>query len=390
MIVRVRRGLSIYFISALGGVDTRRSGSCNRLHGEVFSQFFSFLTIQVFSSDLIASYCDMLMKNSAEKMGDNELDEILDQVVALFRYINDKDLFQEFYRYGFLCVFFPSICTKPRLPYVLTLSFICLQEATLEASVDADRERRRRKKSDQQAQDVPRCAVHKPPREDAHRQEPLAGAADALQAVPLGAWGQLWVRIHDAGAHHGVVASLPPAPLGGADVRAERNGKVQGVLQLSDKGMCFLCFSLTSLSSQSRKLRWVHSLANVTLDALFNKQKFQLQVTAFQACVLLLFNDKELLSGEMIVKELTLPWEEAKKALQSLAMGKYKLLIKVVPEGVKAVKTVDEKDQFKVNVAFTDKSRKLKIPTVVAKTNLKVTAQVCSPLLALFSPLFAR
>ena len=38
------------------------------------------------------------MKNSTEKMGENELEEILEQVVSLFGYINDKDLFQEFSR----------------------------------------------------------------------------------------------------------------------------------------------------------------------------------------------------------------------------------------------------------------------------------------------------
>ena len=132
----------------------------------------------------------------------------------------------------------------------------------------------------------------------------------------------------------------------------------------------------TLTPTQSRKLRWVHSLANVTLDAVFNKQKFQLQVTAFQACVLLLFNHTEALSGDDLVKELTLPWEETKKALQSLAMGKYKLLLKNSPEGAKVTKGVEETDTFQVNVDFTDKSRKLKIPTVVTKTNLKVAQQV--------------
>eukprot|EP01061_Rhynchopus_euleeides_P029082 TRINITY_DN474_c0_g1_i4.p1 TRINITY_DN474_c0_g1~~TRINITY_DN474_c0_g1_i4.p1 ORF type:complete len:654 (+),score=261.67 TRINITY_DN474_c0_g1_i4:250-1962(+) len=287
---------------------------------------------KVFSSDLIASYCDMLMKNSTEKMGENELEDILEQVVQLFGYISDKDLFQEFYRKQ-------------------------LSKRLLMLTVNDDAERSLISKL-KMRQGAPYTSRLEKMLTDKNLSQDLQGRfktylADNKITIGFDYSMQVLTTVSWPAFHlHPLV--VPP--------------QVQIAMEKFRE--------FYSSRTQSRKLRWVHSLANVTLDALFNKQKFQLQVTAFQACVLLLFNDREEITGEGFVKELTLPWEETKKALQSLAMGKYKLLLKVVPEGAKATKSVDESDTFKVNTTFTGQSRKLKIPTVVAKTSHKVAQQV--------------
>ena len=43
-------------------------------------------------------YCDRLLKTGGDKLSEVQLEEHLSKIVALFSYINDKDLFSEIYR----------------------------------------------------------------------------------------------------------------------------------------------------------------------------------------------------------------------------------------------------------------------------------------------------
>eukprot|EP01059_Diplonema_ambulator_P005428 TRINITY_DN1515_c0_g2_i2.p1 TRINITY_DN1515_c0_g2~~TRINITY_DN1515_c0_g2_i2.p1 ORF type:complete len:776 (+),score=305.97 TRINITY_DN1515_c0_g2_i2:39-2330(+) len=288
---------------------------------------------KVYSSELIANYCDMLMKNVVEKIGEDELEDILEQVVAVFGYISDKDLFQEFYRKQ-------------------------LSKRLLMTTVNEDTERSLISKL-KMRQGAPYTSKLEGMITDKNVSQDLQAKFKAYQAKHNISFGfEYTMQVLTMGC-------WPAFPMHTLKLPEQVEVAMSKFQEFYD--------SIT----QSRKLRWVHSLSTVTLDAVFNKQKFQLQLsTAFQACVLLLFNTRDALTGEEITKELSLPWEEVKKALQSLAMGKYRLLVKDVPAGSKALKTVEEGDTFRVNVSFTDKSRKLKISTVVAKVNLKASAQV--------------
>lgn len=49
------------------------------------------------SPELLARYCDVLLKKSAKNPDENELDEALESVMVIFRYVEDKDVFQKFY-----------------------------------------------------------------------------------------------------------------------------------------------------------------------------------------------------------------------------------------------------------------------------------------------------
>lgn len=49
------------------------------------------------SPELLARYCDVLLKKSSKNPEEAELEEILNQVMIVFKYIEDKDVFQKFY-----------------------------------------------------------------------------------------------------------------------------------------------------------------------------------------------------------------------------------------------------------------------------------------------------
>uniref|UniRef100_U5EX69 Cullin-1 n=1 Tax=Corethrella appendiculata TaxID=1370023 RepID=U5EX69_9DIPT len=49
------------------------------------------------SPELLAKYCDLLLKKSSKNPEEAELEDILNQVMVVFKYIEDKDVFQKFY-----------------------------------------------------------------------------------------------------------------------------------------------------------------------------------------------------------------------------------------------------------------------------------------------------
>ena len=124
--------------------------------------------------------------------------------------------------------------------------------------------------------------------------------------------------------------------------------------------------------TQSRVLKWVHSLGTATLIARFPKGEKELSMNAYQACICLLYNNATVVMAGDMEKQLQLSWEEIKKNLHTLAFGKYKVLIKAQPG-----KDIKENDEFQINDDFQDRVRKIKIPTMVAKFNPKNTQQVC-------------
>eukprot|EP00997_Jenningsia_sp_PLL12_P002791 NODE_1494_length_1147_cov_84.708561_g787_i2.p1 GENE.NODE_1494_length_1147_cov_84.708561_g787_i2~~NODE_1494_length_1147_cov_84.708561_g787_i2.p1 ORF type:complete len:121 (+),score=20.59 NODE_1494_length_1147_cov_84.708561_g787_i2:600-962(+) len=70
---------------------------------------------------------------------------------------------------------------------------------------------------------------------------------------------------------------------------------------------------------------------------------------------------KEVISAGELSKELTLPMDEIKRTVHSLAFCKLAILKK--PEDKK--KTIAEDDMFMVNDDFTCPQRKFKVPNVV-------------------------
>ena len=49
------------------------------------------------SPELLTKYCDLLLKKSAKNPEESELESLLDQIMVVFKYIDDKDVFQRYY-----------------------------------------------------------------------------------------------------------------------------------------------------------------------------------------------------------------------------------------------------------------------------------------------------
>ncbi|KAI5475121.1 cullin 4 [Pseudohyphozyma bogoriensis] len=115
-----------------------------------------------------------------------------------------------------------------------------------------------------------------------------------------------------------------------------------------------------------RSLGWQHSLDTCSLKAVFPKGgRKELSVSGFQAVVLLLFNevpDGGRLSFEEIVEATNIDKKEAARTLQSLACGKVRVLLKH-PKG----REVDPGDHFAFNTEFKDDHIKIRINQIQQK-----------------------
>ncbi|KAK4337039.1 hypothetical protein RND71_043387 [Anisodus tanguticus] len=49
------------------------------------------------SPELLTKYCDILLKKSSKNPEESELEDLLNQIMIVFKYIDDKDVFQRFY-----------------------------------------------------------------------------------------------------------------------------------------------------------------------------------------------------------------------------------------------------------------------------------------------------
>lgn len=115
-----------------------------------------------------------------------------------------------------------------------------------------------------------------------------------------------------------------------------------------------------------RRLHWKHSLAHSVVTARFGKgAPKEISVSAFQAIVLLLFNDlgpEGFLSYRTIKAATGLVDAELQRTLQSLACAQYRVLTKH-PKG----REVNETDTFTINMTFTHTKVKFKINQVQLK-----------------------
>ncbi|KAL2075235.1 hypothetical protein VTL71DRAFT_178 [Oculimacula yallundae] len=117
-----------------------------------------------------------------------------------------------------------------------------------------------------------------------------------------------------------------------------------------------------------RRLIWKPALAHSVIKAHFKKGSKELLVSAFQAIVLLLFNNLESgegdpnLSYQDIQSATGLVDAELKRTLQSLACAKFRILTKH-PKG----REVNDTDTFTVNASFSDPKYRIKINQIQLK-----------------------
>ncbi|KAG8900346.1 hypothetical protein FRB99_006104, partial [Tulasnella sp. 403] len=122
---------------------------------------------------------------------------------------------------------------------------------------------------------------------------------------------------------------------------------------------------------KNHKLDWNHSLGTVTLMAQFDSGEKELSLSLYQAVVLLLFQDENKLCYQDILLQSGMKSADLIPTLQSLALGRTRVLAKRPPG-----KEVADTDEFLFNVKFDDRRHKLHIPSIQQQETVEETKRI--------------
>ncbi|KAF9877328.1 hypothetical protein CkaCkLH20_05028 [Colletotrichum karsti] len=348
-LLELKRALSLIVRDSYGGdadfVNELRNAFGDFMNDRSIASTWSSGTSKV--GEMIAKYVDMLLRGGlkalpkallsdnkdraeAEQSGqastgdeDAELDRQLDQALELFRFIEGKDAFEAFY--------------KKDLARRLLMG--------RSASQDAERNMLRKLRDE--------CGSN-----FTHNLEQMFKdvevAKEEMEAYKLWSEGSgaerppvdLSVMILSA-------AAWPTYP----DVRVNVPDDVAKQIERFDQ--------YYKNKHTGRLLNWKHALAHCTVKAKFPKGTKELLVSAYQAIVLVLFNEVGLdgfLAHEQIARSTNLQGDELKRTLQSLACGQVRVLSKH-PKG----KDINPEDTFSINKAFQHPKIRVKINQIQLK-----------------------
>ena len=115
-----------------------------------------------------------------------------------------------------------------------------------------------------------------------------------------------------------------------------------------------------------RKLQWQPTLDYCVLTATFPRGTKELQVSLFQALVLLLFNDSDVLSLSHISSKTNIEDSELRRTLQSLSSSKTPFLLKTTTS-----KDINNNDKFTYNKDFTNQLFRI----TISQTQMKETCK---------------
>lgn len=270
-------------------------------------------------AELIAKFVDVKLRAGNKEATEEELERLLDKIMVLFRFIHGKDVFEAFY--------------KKDLAKRLLVG--------KSASVDAEKSMLSKLK--QECGGGFTCKL-----EGMFKDMELSKDINITYKQHLAASseaGGLELSVYILTM--GFWPSYPPV-------------EVRLPVALTRQQDHFTKFYLAKHSG--RKLQWQATLGHCVLRAHFTQGNKELQVSLFQALVLLLFNDGDNLSFEDIKTATNIEEGELRRTLQSLACGKARVLTKT-PRG----REVDDADFFAFNGDFTNKLFRIKINQIQMK-----------------------
>ncbi|KAL0419996.1 UNVERIFIED_CONTAM: Cullin-1 [Sesamum radiatum] len=267
--------------------------------------------------ELLASFCDNIRKKGgSDKLSDEAIEETLDKVVKLLAYVNDKDLFAEFYRKRLSrrLLFDRSANDDHERLFLTKLKQQCGGQFT--------------SKMEGMVTDVTLA------RENQTRfQEYLSNNEAAIPGM------ELTVTVLTTGfwpSYKSSDLSLPAEMVKCVEVFKE----------------------FYQTKTKHRKLTWIYSLGTCNINGKFEQKTVELILETYQAAVLLLFNNADRLSYSEITTQLNLGDDDLFRLLQSLSC---QIPLPPVDDRKKVVEDVDKDRRYAIDAAIVRimKSRKV-------------------------------
>uniref|UniRef100_A0A8C4N3R7 Cullin-2 n=1 Tax=Eptatretus burgeri TaxID=7764 RepID=A0A8C4N3R7_EPTBU len=278
------------------------------------------------SPELLAKYCDGLLKKTAKGMTENEVDDKLCNSIVVFKYIDDKDVFQKFY----------SRMLAKRLIHGLSMSMDS-EESMINKLKQA-------------------CGYEFTSK--LHRMyTDMSVSADLNnkfgnfvreQKTPIDLGLSFQIYVLQAGAWP--LSQIPCTPF----VIPQELEKSVRMFEL-----------FYNQNFSGRKLTWLHYLCTGEVKMNYLTKPYVATVTTYQMAVLLTFNSSDVVTYQDLVLSTQLQDKELGKTLRSLLDARL-LSHSAGEEEV----TVDS--SFTLNMEFSSKRTKFKITTAMQKESPQV------------------
>lgn len=289
--------------------------------------FESFLNADTRCASSLVAYIDELMRTGFKAATEKEVDQELDKVIVIFRYLQDKDVFEVYYK---------QYLAKRLLNRRSTSS-------------EAERQMLAKLKSE--------CGYQYTTK--------LEGMLKDIE-FSRGAMGKY--RLHQDTEQK--LSNRTDSCDIDATVLTSGHWPPQSILA------CTVPSSATNAANNfqrfylkqhtGRKLTWIMSSGTAELKAVFSSiAKHELGVSTYQMCILNLFNEVNS-DGEISLQQITdltqIPQNELRRHLISLCTPKHRVLLKR-----SSGKALNKNDVFRVNGQFSSKLKRIRVPLVAMK-----------------------
>mmetsp|Transcript_2907 Transcript_2907/g.8201 ORF Transcript_2907/g.8201 Transcript_2907/m.8201 type:complete len:480 (-) Transcript_2907:633-2072(-) len=300
----------------------KRSFGGDKLFQNTLNQAFeNFINLNLRSPEFISLFMDDKLRRGLKGMTEDDTEVVLDKVMMLFRFLQEKDVFEKYYKQHL----------AKRLLSGRTVSDDAERMLLVKLKTECGYQFTSKLESMFTDIKTSRDTMHDYKVHCDGRTTDLHGIELSVQVLTTGSW---------------------PTQLG-----------CQCNLPRELEACCedFKQFYLASHSG--RKLNWQTNMGTADLRANFAAKKHELNVSTYQMVILLLFNDSDTLGYHDLLQATGIPSADLKRNLQSLALVKGKNVLKKEPMS----REIGEQDVFSFNPAFTSKLYKVKIGTVVAQ-----------------------
>ncbi|XP_063159508.1 cullin-2 isoform X3 [Candoia aspera] len=271
--------------------------------------------------ELLAKYCDNLLKKSAKGMTENEVEDKLTSFITVFKYIDDKDVFQKFY----------ARMLAKRLIHGLSMSMDS-EEAMINKLKQA-------------------CGYEFTSK--LHRMY-----TDMSVSADLNNKFNNFIKNQDTIVDLGISFQIYVLQAGAWPLTQAPSSTFAIPQELEKSVQMFELFYSQHFSG--RKLTWLHYLCTGEVKMNYLCKPYVAVVTTYQMAVLLAFNNSEIVSYKELQDSTQMNEKELTKTIKSL------LDVKMINHDSDK-EDVEAESTFSLNMNFSSKRTKFKITTSMQK-----------------------
>lgn len=265
---------------------------------------------------LLASYCDRALKRSAERLSEEQLEELLTKCVQLFEHVTDKDYFSNIYKSKLAKRLLndDTASDDAERGMIAKLKMLCGAQFT--------------SKMEGMINDLRTAAEVQRKFEQTSPSLPIEFS---VQVLAVSYWPTY--------PTHNV-----PLPVSLTSCITTFNRFYEG-------------------ETKHRNLKWLNSLGTMTIIArLPTGRSYDFICSTYQGCALMLFNERPSLNFVELRGILQMDDETCKRLLASLSCSKIRVL-----EKTGNPKVVEGEDSFTVKDNFESKMRKIRLPLPISE-----------------------